>query len=385
MEKRLLQNKRFLEIVSIIEEKQFAQNGKWEWDHTMSHFQRVADYIEDILRQFHVDERMVTLGRVAGLLHDVGLSVADTNHASIGSTLFVECIDDLDLQDEEIEILRSAIINHSNGECIDSLVSLALLLADKMDVTYHRTVYASKLDPMLTELQKIQKVEVQFTNEELILYYYATSSLDFDALQAWDKIYTIPEKVAQYLGKEFVLHVVDADEIYLVNPSIEDKEAVMNYRSFMLENGNTIIHGSNFLQDYEVYEDWLQNDIAMRSDTTCPEGLVSATTFLIYAQDTFVGMINCRHHLNDYLATYGGHIGYGIHPNHRKKGYAKKALQQVLDMYKHDLHLDEVLLICDKKNSASQKVITSFPHRFDGEVIDVNQRTLLRYFVYTTK
>lgn len=39
-------------------------------------------------------------------------------------------------------------------------------------------------------------------------------------------------------------------------------------------------------------------------------------------RDIFVGAVNIRHYLNDKLLKSGGHIGDGIRPSERRKGYA---------------------------------------------------------------
>ena len=47
------------------------------------------------------------------------------------------------------------------------------------------------------------------------------------------------------------------------------------------------------------------------------------TNFLLYdeVKDSCIA-INIRHYLSDYLIHYGGHIGDGIRPSERRKGYA---------------------------------------------------------------
>ena len=42
-------------------------------------------------------------------------------------------------------------------------------------------------------------------------------------------------------------------------------------------------------------------------------------------------MTNLRHHLNDYLLAYGGHIGYSVRPSERKNGYASQMLCMTLE------------------------------------------------------
>ena len=54
-----------------------------------------------------------------------------------------------------------------------------------------------------------------------------------------------------------------------------------------------------------------------------PESYVPATVFILESDEhEYVGIFNLRHKLNETLRNGAGHIGYGISPNYRKKGYA---------------------------------------------------------------
>ena len=41
-------------------------------------------------------------------------------------------------------------------------------------------------------------------------------------------------------------------------------------------------------------------------------------------------MIDIRHTLNEYLETYGGHIGYSVAPGEHRRGYASQMLKEAL-------------------------------------------------------
>ena len=150
---KLLSNEQFLNTVKKIEKIKFITDGKWDWEHGLSHYKRVAEYVKIILLQLGADERTIDLGMTAALLHDIGLSKGNkVDHAIESSKMFMKFIDKNDITDDEEEILRQAIMDHSKGNNIKSLVGLSLVLADKLDVTYDRTINSSIQDTINKEI-----------------------------------------------------------------------------------------------------------------------------------------------------------------------------------------------------------------------------------------
>lgn len=69
-----------------------------------------------------------------------------------------------------------------------------------------------------------------------------------------------------------------------------------------------------------------------------------------------IGALHFRHELNEYLLLHGGHIGYGIRPSERRKGYASLMLGMMLDILK-ERNFGRVLITCDDGNHASARSI----------------------------
>jgi len=87
------------------------------------------------------------------------------------------------------------------------------------------------------------------------------------------------------------------------------------------------------------------------------DGFVCHSTFWLVNEDgEIVGTSNIRHNLTDKLLIKGGHIGYGIRPSPRRKGYANKILELSLIEAKK-IGVEKALLTCDKDNIGSSKVI----------------------------
>ncbi len=94
------------------------------------------------------------------------------------------------------------------------------------------------------------------------------------------------------------------------------------------------------------------------------DGFVPASFLVAEVAGVIVGRTSVRHRLNAALAVYGGHIGYGVLPAHRGRGYATEILRQSLGVAR-DHGVGSVLLTCDVDNLASQRVIERCGGRLD--------------------
>ncbi|MGL4737637.1 MAG: GNAT family N-acetyltransferase [Cellulosilyticaceae bacterium] len=100
------------------------------------------------------------------------------------------------------------------------------------------------------------------------------------------------------------------------------------------------------------------------------EGFVPASTFfcLDTERNIFVGAVNIRHYLNSALLSNGGHIGDGIRPSERRKGYATQMIGLALEVCR-DLGIDQVLMVCDKSNIGSAKSIIKNGGVLENEIM----------------
>ncbi len=144
----------------------------------------------------------------------------------------------------------------------------------------------------------------------------------------------------------------------LIRPSIHDKTEVEDLIRNFYEEDNTYgsLHGANFYSGTFNFESWLEKNYNFEHDINIGKDLVPSTQFLVHVDETIVGFVNIRHKLNDSLRRVGGHIGYSIGKNYRRKGYATSALKLALKECKK-LGITDVVVSCDIDNIASAKVI----------------------------
>lgn len=88
-----------------------------------------------------------------------------------------------------------------------------------------------------------------------------------------------------------------------------------------------------------------------------PEGFVAHSTYwLVAGTETVIGVSNLRHDLTSRLRHEGGHIGYGIRPSARGRGFGIEILRRTLQKA-GELGLQRVLIVCDADNERSIRTI----------------------------
>ena len=115
------------------------------------------------------------------------------------------------------------------------------------------------------------------------------------------------------------------------------------------------------------------------------DGRVPNSVF--FALDTerniLVGAVDIRHYLTEELLFTGGHIGDGIRPSERRKGYATAMIGLALEECRR-MGIDRVLMTCDKDNIGSAKSIRNNGGVLENEVLNEDGVLEQRYWIDLT-
>jgi predicted acetyltransferase len=117
--------------------------------------------------------------------------------------------------------------------------------------------------------------------------------------------------------------------------------------------------GFSFLIWHEPEMPWstyVAQMATMESGEGLPAGKVRAANWVADVDGVLVGTISVRFALNDFLATRGGHIGYAVHPEHRRRGYATEMLRLGIDLARSQ-GVGDLLVTCNDDNVGSAAVI----------------------------
>ncbi|MBQ9827307.1 MAG: GNAT family N-acetyltransferase [Lachnospiraceae bacterium] len=127
--------------------------------------------------------------------------------------------------------------------------------------------------------------------------------------------------------------------------------------------------------DFDRYLENLEHE-------TASEGWVPDSVFFLLddERDRLLGAVNIRHYLNARLLKDGGHIGDGIRPTERRKGYATEMIRLAL-IECRKLGIDRVLMVCDKDNIGSAKSIIRNGGVLENEFTDDDGRIEQRYWI----
>jgi predicted acetyltransferase len=168
-------------------------------------------------------------------------------------------------------------------------------------------------------------------------------------------------------------------KICLIVPTKEHEAQVKEYIEEHNKYGENDIHGGALIEKMP-YDDWLLQ-LKNNSDekTVNPEWVVSSTFFAI-VDGEIIGMIDIRHTLNQFLQDYGGHIGYGVRPTERNKGYAIEMLRLGL-AYCKKIALEKVMLTCYKENIASGRTIEKCGGVLEKEFLYSDGKTVQAYWI----
>lgn len=174
------------------------------------------------------------------------------------------------------------------------------------------------------------------------------------------------------------------EKFYFEIPSLERKNEIIEYLDEFVKYGSDI-NGSGSLDkiyDGYTFEEALDRCLKMEDEEYAKSiGRCQSRTFLLIRENDnkIVGTINVRWNLNEAMLRFGGHIGYGIRPTERRKGYNKTNLYLgMLEAKK--VGLEKVMLDCDVNNLGSDKTLKALGGKLERTEVDPSDGILTNVY-----
>jgi predicted acetyltransferase len=146
------------------------------------------------------------------------------------------------------------------------------------------------------------------------------------------------------------------ESVFLSKPTLELRDEYFDFYQEWKESGEDMVPWV-IARDPSDFQGMVKFLLDNEKGENLPENFVPSSTFWLVSENKkVIGAVNTRHRLTEQLLNCGGHIGYGIRPSERRKGYATKLLALSLGKAK-ELGIAKVLVVCDESNVASERTI----------------------------
>jgi len=170
------------------------------------------------------------------------------------------------------------------------------------------------------------------------------------------------------------------EKVLLVKPTVSLEKEYLDFYQEWKASGEDMIPWV-IEKDPTDFQGMVQFLLNNEKGINLPEGWVRDSTYwLVNESNRVLGAVNIRHALTERLFNCGGHIGYGVRPSERRKGYATKILGMSLEKTR-ELGIEKVLVVCDAINTASERTILKNGGKEDDSFTEENGNVVKRFWI----
>ena len=199
---QLKNNKEIINIYDKIEEKEL-NNGGYAF-HNMEHINNVTNIATNLLRKLNYDDNTIYKSKIACLLHDTGAIEGKEGHAERSYEFAKTLFKNWNFLDKD-KILDS-IKNHSSGFDTDNILTLTIILADKLDIKSSRITELGKKIIGNRQYGHIIDILIDIKNNKLIINFVTDNNLDLNEFNDYyftKKVFKAIEAFSNKLNLEY--------------------------------------------------------------------------------------------------------------------------------------------------------------------------------------
>lgn len=176
--------------------------------HNYTHVLNVVDTIEKLLKCLNYDKEFIEVAKIAGIMHDTGALYGKDNHTIRSYDFAIQYFKDNNISFDLIDQVLEAIKNHSSGFLTDNIITLVLILADKLDIKKTRIAKGGKNILGLRQLLYVDDIKININNNTLKVEFIADEKINLDELNDYYFIKKLFKSITSFSLKFNLSYVV---------------------------------------------------------------------------------------------------------------------------------------------------------------------------------
>lgn len=158
---------------------------------------------------------------------------------------------------------------------------------------------------------------------------------------------------------------------------IGDEEAALDAQDELASEGFPFLLAWEPNGSWAEYVERLEH---IRRGQDLPPGWVPSSFLGAELDGALVGRISVRHSFNEFLANFGGHIGYAVRPTYRRRGIATEILRQGVIIARAE-GVEQILVTCEEDNVGSAAIIERLGGVLEDVRVDPEGTAMRRYWI----
>jgi hypothetical protein len=174
--KRISNDQAIIDIYDAIGKREDDTND-WAY-HNNDHVKNVTTIVENILSSLNYDKEFIAKAKIACLLHDVGALEGKDGHQERSYLFAQKYFKENNIEFDGMEDVLDAIKNHSAGFDSDNIITLSLILSDKLDIKKSRIAKEGLNVPGNRQYSHIDDIKIDIQNNTFTVNFVTDGNMD---------------------------------------------------------------------------------------------------------------------------------------------------------------------------------------------------------------
>ena len=153
--------------------------------HDFNHVTNVAKLVRELLESLNFDDKFIDEAQVAAILHDTGCIKGKEGHPERSYEYAKEYLEKNNIHLKNESMVLEAIKNHSNGFDTNNIITLTLILADKLDIKKTRISTEGCKVIGNRQYQYIKDISLKIDKNKLEIYFDCDEQINLKEMEEY--------------------------------------------------------------------------------------------------------------------------------------------------------------------------------------------------------